>query len=515
MVERMTVRDDYLARIGVLIRDARQHSGWTQSELASELKTSQSAVNRIEKGQQNLTLDMLARIGAALDSELVSVGASGPSHLRVVGGTTLSGSIDVKSSKNAGVALLCASLLNAGTTVLRKVARIEEVNRLLEVLESIGVKATWLNEDNDLKLVVPAELNLAAMDADAARRTRSIIMFLGPLMHRYDDFELPYAGGCDLGTRTVEPHMTALRPFGLKVVATEGSYHATTAAGVAPERPIVLTERGDTVTENALLAAARVDGVTVIRNASPNYMVQDLCFFLVKLGVGIEGIGTTTLKVTGKPVINCDVDYAPSEDPIEAMSLVAAAIVTKSNITIRRVPIEFMEIELALLEEMGFQYDRTEEYPAENGETRLVDITTHPSALHAPIDKIHPMPFPGLNIDNLPFFAVIAATAEGQTMLHDWVYENRAIYLTELNKLGASVKLLDPHRVLIEGPTHWSGTELICPPALRPAVVILLAMLAAKGTSVLRSVYVINRGYEDLAERLNDLGAQIETFRDI
>jgi UDP-N-acetylglucosamine 1-carboxyvinyltransferase len=515
MVKNMTVRDDYLARIGTLIRDARQHSGLTQAELATELKTSQSAVNRIEKGQQNLTLDMLARIGSALDSELVTVGKSGPSHLRVAGGTKLSGSIDVKSSKNAGVALLCASLLNAGTTVLRKVARIEEVNRLLEVLTSIGVKATWLNEQNDLELIVPETLNLAAMDAEAARRTRSIIMFLGPLMHRYDDFELPYAGGCDLGTRTVEPHMTALRPFGLKVVATEGSYHANAAAGVGPERPIVLTERGDTVTENALLAAARYDGVTVIRNASPNYMVQDLCFFLVKLGVGIDGIGTTTLKVTGAPVINRDVEYAPSEDPIEAMSLIAAAIVTRSSITVRRVPIEFMEIELALLEEMGFEYERTDEYPAENGETRLIDITTHPSTLHAPIDKIHPMPFPGLNIDNLPFFAVIAATAEGQTMLHDWVYENRAIYLTELNKLGASVKLLDPHRVLIEGPTHWSGTELVCPPALRPAVVILLAMLAAKGTSVLRSVYVINRGYEDLAERLNALGAQIETFRDI
>jgi UDP-N-acetylglucosamine 1-carboxyvinyltransferase len=197
------------------------------------------------------------------------------------------------------------------------------------------------------------------------------------------------------------------------------------------------------------------------------------------------------------------------------MSLIAAAIVTGSSLTVRRVPIEFMEIELALLEEMGFHYDRGEEYMAENGQTRLVDITTHPSKLRAPIDKIHPMPFPGLNIDNLPFFAVIAATAEGSTMLHDWVYENRAIYLTELNKLGAQVKLLDPHRVLIEGPTHWSGTELVCPPALRPAVVILLAMLAAKGTSVLRSVYVINRGYEDLAERLNALGAQIETFRDI
>ncbi|MFL6090544.1 MAG: UDP-N-acetylglucosamine 1-carboxyvinyltransferase [Aeromicrobium sp.] len=514
----MTQRDDYLARIGGLIRDARQHSGLTQAQLASQLRTSQSAINRIEKGAQNLTLDMLARIGSVLDSELVSVNvgaATGPSHLRVEGGTTLSGSIDVKSSKNAGVALLCAALLNEGTTVLRKVARIEEVNRILEVLESIGVGVRWLNDENDLELDVPHVLDLAAMNVDAARRTRSIIMFLGPLMHRVERFDLPYAGGCDLGTRTVEPHMMALRPFGLKVVATEGSYHAEAAPGVGPERPIVLTERGDTVTENALLAAARHDGVTIIRNASPNYMVQDLCFFLQKIGVDIEGIGTTTLRVTGKSVINTDVEYAPSEDPIEAMSLIAAAIVTQSSITVRRVPIEFLEIELALLEEMGFNYDRSKEYPAENGHTRLVDITTHPSQLHAPIDKIHPMPFPGLNIDNLPFFAVIAAMAEGQTMLHDWVYENRAIYLTELNKLGAQVTLLDPHRVLIEGPTHWSAAELMCPPALRPAVVVLLAMLAAKGTSVLRNIYVIHRGYEDLAVRLNKLGANIETFRDI
>jgi UDP-N-acetylglucosamine 1-carboxyvinyltransferase len=181
---------------------------------------------------------------------------------------------------------------------------------------------------------------------------------------------------------------------------------------------------------------------------------------------------------------------------------------------VRRVPIEFLEIELALLEEMGFRYRRSEEYLADNKRTRLVDLVTLPSQLRSPIDKIHPMPFPGLNIDNLPFFAVIAASASGSTLIHDWVYENRAIYLTELTKLGATVKLLDPHRVYVEGPTRWSAAEIICPPALRPAVVILLGMLAAKGTSVLRSVYVINRGYEDLATRLNSLGAQIETFRD-
>ncbi|HEX8779767.1 MAG TPA: UDP-N-acetylglucosamine 1-carboxyvinyltransferase [Nocardioides sp.] len=506
--------DDYKGRIGNLIRDARKHRGLTQQQLAERLATSQSAVNRIEKGHQNLSLEMLARIGAALDSEIVALGA-GPTHLRVTGPTTLSGTISVKTSKNAGVALLCASLLNRGRTTLRKVARIEEVNRLLEVLNSLGVATRWVGDENDLEIIPPAELDLSNIDVTAARRTRSVIMFLGPLLHRSDTFELPYAGGCNLGTRTVEPHMAALRPFGLDVKATDGSYHASVNRAIVPDRAIVLTERGDTVTENALMAAALHPGTTVIRNASSNYMVQDLCFYLQRLGVEVQGIGTTTLTVTGRRDIDVDVDYAPSEDPIEAMSLLAAAIVTKSEITIRRVPIEFLEIELATLEEMGFRYDRGEEYVALNGHTRLVDITTKESQLHAPLDKIHPMPFPGLNIDNLPFFAVIAAVAEGQTLLHDWVYENRAIYLTELTKLGAQVKLLDPHRVLVEGPTRFSGAEIVCPPALRPAVVILLAMLASKGTSVLRSTYVIHRGYEDLAERLNTLGANIETFRDI
>ncbi len=515
MTATATITDTYLVRIGSLIRDARRHKGLTQAELASSLQTSQSAVARIEQGQQNLTLEMLARIGESLEAEFVSLGHSGPQHLRIVGGQKLHGSIDVKTSKNAAVALLCASLLNRGRTTLRNLARIEEVNRILEVLASIGVKTRWLPDSNDLEIVPPAVLDLAGIDVEAARRTRTVIMFLGPLMHDVDRFELPYAGGCDLGTRTVEPHMAALRPFGLDVVATHGFYEASVDRTRSPQRGIVLTERGDTVTENVLMAAARHDGTTVIRNASPNYMVQDLCFFLEKLGVRIEGIGTTTLTVTGVPVVDVDVEYSPSEDPIEAMSLLAAAVVTESRITIRRVPIEFMEIELATLEGMGMAYEMTDEYTSANGHTRLVDLTTVPGPLTAPIDKIHPLPFPGLNIDNLPFFALIGAMAQGTTMLHDWVYENRAIYLTELTKVGAKVQLLDPHRVLIEGPTRWRAAEVMCPPALRPGVVVLLAMLAAPGTSVLRNVYVINRGYEDLAERLNALGATIEVFRDI
>src|SRR3954465_8544437 len=408
-----------MRRIGSLVRDAPRPPGPPQQQPADRRRPTQSAVPRIEQGGQNLTLELPGRLSTALESELINLGPTCPTHLRVAGGHQLHGSVTVKSSKNAAVALLCASLLNRGRTTLRNVARIVEVDRILDVLTSIGVSATWDAAGRDLTLVVPEQLDLSSIDADAARRTRSIIMFLGPLLHRADTFELPYAGGCNLGTRTVEPHMSALRPFGLEVKAPDGSYHATVNRVIEPERPIVLTERGDTVTENALMAAARHDGTTTIRNASPNYMVQDLCLYLEKLGVGIDGFGTTTLVVTGRSVLDADVDYPLSEDPVEAMSLLTAGIVTNSELTVCRAPIEFLEIELAVLAEMGLRYQLSPEYLADNGHTRLADITISPSELRAPLDKIHPMPFPGLNIDNLPFFAVIAASAQGPTLIHD------------------------------------------------------------------------------------------------
>lgn len=503
----------YKQKVGSIIQSARLSKGLTQAQLAQALETSQSAINRIEKGHQNVSLEMVARIGEVLSSEIVSFGTPGTLHFRVHGGTPLSGSIDVKTSKNAAVALLCAALLNKGKTTLRQVARIEEVNRIIEVLVSIGVKTRWL-EHNDLEIIPPKRLKLDQINVSAAKKTRTVIMFMGPLLHQYHHFKIPYAGGCNLGTRTVEPHLAALAHFGLHV-NTHNNFYDITVKKHTEDRTIVLTERGDTVTENVLMAAALHPAKTVIRNASPNYMVQDICLFLTKLGIKIDGIGTTSLTIHGKNEITKDITYAPSEDPIEAMSFVAAAIATHSEITIKRVPIEFMEIELELLKEMGFLYSFSNEYVARNGHTRLVDITTHPCKLSAAKDKIHPGPFPGLNIDNLPFFALIAAMAKGRTLIHDWVYENRSIYLTELTKLNAEVELLDPHRVYISGPTKWQSADIVAPPALRPSVVILLAMIASPGTSTLRGIYSIARGYEDLATRLNSLGARIEVFRDV
>lgn len=504
----------YQQVIGETIEHMRTEKGWTQGQLAEAVGSSQSAIHRIEKGGQNVSLEMIKKLSEALGNQILSINDSVSQSFRIRGGKELSGEITINTSKNAAVALLCAALLNRGRTVLHRVARIEEVFRIIEVLESIGVKCHWHNRHRDLEIISPRELKLEEMDIEAARKTRSIIMFLGPLLHRYKKFAIPYAGGCSLGTRTVEPHLKALESFGLKVDAEKNSgfYEVEVDQKVLKnpdERYIVLTERGDTVTENVLMAAALTPGKTTIVGASPNYMVQDICFFLEKLGVKIQGIGTTTLVVKGRPKFNQEVDYHISEDPIEAMSFIAAAFVTNSEFTLMRAPIEFLEIELEVLKSMNAKFEKSEEYLSANGRTRLVDLTIKKSNLKAPVDKIHPMPFPGLNIDNLPFFAVIAAVAEGRTLIHDWVFENRAVYITELANLNVKVELLDAHRVYIEGPTNWHSAELMAPQALRPAVVVLIGMLAAPGTSILRNVYPINRGYQDFAARLRHLGADI------
>lgn len=500
-------------KIGQLVYQIRQERGLTQAEFARRLGTSQSAVNRIEKGGQNLSLEMLGRISDVLNKQIISLGG-GAVNLRIEGGHELSGTVETKVSKNAAVCLLFAALLNKGTTRLRRMPRIEEVNRLIEVLTSIGVKVRWM-ANNDLEIKSPEVLELDKMDKSAARKTRSVIMLFGPLMHLFDEFKIPYAGGCKLGTRTVQPHLYALEEFGINIVAKTGHYHVT-AKHKQPDM-IVLYESGDTTTENVLMAAARNDHEVTIKMASANYMVQDLCFFLKKLGVKVEGIGTSTLKVRGVKDIRKNVTYSPSEDPIESMTFIAAAVATNSSITITRSPIEFLELELLKLKKMGLEYSVSEPYKAANGYTMLADITVHKhnGKLVALEEKIYARPYPGLNIDNLPYFVPVAAVAKGRTLIHDWVYEERALYYTEMRKLGVNVTLADPHRAYIDGPTKWHVADIVCPPALRPAVLLLIGMLAANGTSMLRNVYSINRGYEYLAERLNKLGAKIEILHDI
>ncbi|MGB4076598.1 MAG: UDP-N-acetylglucosamine 1-carboxyvinyltransferase, partial [Minisyncoccia bacterium] len=237
--------------------------------------------------------------------------------------------------------------------------------------------------------------------------------------------------------------------------------------------------------------------------------VQEVCGFLQALGIQVEGIGTTTLVIHGISECTKDVAYTVGEDPTDAMFFIAAAATTHSALALSRVPIEFLEVELQVLEKMGLSFRIEDQGVSENGITKLANLYLEPSELQAFPEKIHARPYPGLNIDNLPFFAVIATQAKGETLIHDWVYEKRAIYYTELDRFGAETQLLDPHRIEITGPRHLRGADITCPPALRPATILLIGALAATGRSTLSNVYSINRGYEDLVRRLKDLGADI------
>jgi len=497
-------------KIGLFIKELRQRRGLTQKTFAAAMGTSQSAVARMEAGDQNLSTAQLLKISDVLHHQVVGIKES--VDFQIEGGHKLHGSATTNTSKNGALALMCAALLNKAPTTLHGIPRIEEIYRLIEVFKSIGVQLDSIGRTS-LRITPPKSFRISSINKESACKMRSVLMLIGVLIHQKAEFNLPHAGGCNMGDRTIAAHKHALEALGVRIKTYEEHYSFSHKKLKPAE--IIMYEASDTATINALFAAALIPGKTVIKYAPPNYQVQDVCFLLRQFGVRIDGVGTTTLTVYGVEEINKEITHYNSEDPIESMMFISAAAVTGSELTVTRSPIEFLEVELLKLSYMGLKYETGPIYFAKNGKTKLVDITVFPSELKASPVKVHPLPYPGLNIDNLPFFVPVATQAKGTTLIHDWAWEGRALYFTELNRLGADVKLADPHRVFVTGPTDLKAAQVVCPPALRPAVVILIAMLAAKGTSVLRNVYSIERGYERIAERLSEIGAHIEVVSDL
>lgn len=500
-------------RIGDFIKKLRKERGMTQAEFAEKLGKAQSAVARMERGGLNFSTQELVKIGKVLDHQLIRLHFEERDDFVIHGGRKLSGTITTNESKNGAMGLMHAALLNKGVTTLHGIPRIQEVFRIIEIFESIGVQIEWTAQ-NALVITPPKKFKFENINKKSARSVRSFIMSMGPLIHHLKSFEIPTAGGCKMGERTIAAHKHGLESLGVKIT-TKNSGYLVERNKLKPN-DIVMYEASDTATENIIIAAAGIPGKTTIHFAQQNYMVQEVCFFLQKLGIKIDGIGSLKLTIHGKKNINKNIEYHNSEDPIESMMFIACALVTESKLTVERCPIDFLKLELLKLEKMGAKFVISKPYLAKNKETQLVDITVLPSKnLVALNDKIHATPYPGINTDNLPFFVPIALQARGTTLIHDWMWENRAIYFTELNRLGANIKLADQHRVFVTGEQKLSPAEIVCPPALRPSTMILVTMLGIKGTSTLRNVYAIKRGYENIVERLNSIGANIEIVEEI
>lgn len=432
------------------------------------------------------------------------------SNFLIRGGRKLSGEIKTNSAKNSAVSILCACTMIEGKTTLVNVPAIEEVNRIIEILESIGLKITWTG-DHELEIYNKGAINLDNLNKESYIKTRSALFLMGTLSSHLEKFSLPKAGGCNLGKRTVNPYLIALEHLGLEVKEKDNEYLINNKKAKSSE--FTMYESGDTATENTIMAACLIKGKTKINFASSNYMVQDLCYFLKEAGAKIEGIGTHRLKITGVEKLEPVKNYSIMPDPIESMAFISAAITTKSKLKITHCPIDFLQLELEKLRVMGQKYKILKTYKSDNENFNLIDIEIIPSKLQALPDKLSARPYPGLNLDNLPLFIPILTQAHGSTLVHDWAYENRAIYYTELNRLGANIALNDIHRVTVTGPTDFKATEMVCPPALRPSITLLISMLAAKGESILRKSYSIDRGYEKIHERFNSLGADIKIIK--
>ncbi len=500
----MFMQDSNLEKLGSAISTYRKSRGMTQGEFAQRLKTSQSAVARIEKGEQNLTTSMISKINKVLNKNIIKL-ASPMLDLQVEGGKELKGSVSVRSSKNSSVCLTYASLLNSGRTTINNISSISEVNRLTELFKSL--EAEIIQKESDLtistkNIQIPSELIIKT------NYLNSLPLLIGVMSAYKNTFTIPLI---DLEFNNLNVHLKSLEQLGFEFTLKENSLGVNCKNKKAGE--IVMYESGDTATLNVIFAALFCKGKTVIKNVSMGHQVQDTCSFLKSIGYKIDDTNTNELSIEGSDnILDKDITYEPIADPNEALFYIACAITTNSSFTIKNLPKDFLEVELIKLKSMGLKYSILNSYPRNNFEH--VDTTIFKSNLTALKEKLYSKSFPGIALDNLPYFASIATACTGRTELFDFITSDRISSLNELKQLGADVIVSDNHKAYVTGKTPLKAATISCTLAAHPGNMILICMLGAQGTSILRNAYVINSWYEGLFERLNKLGAKISVLYD-
>jgi UDP-N-acetylglucosamine 1-carboxyvinyltransferase len=411
----------------------------------------------------------------------------------ITGGKQLAGSISVSGSKNAATPILAATLLTSQSTTLHNIPRIEDVFRMLEILESMGVHVEWQGEHS--VCITPGEYDVTKLDQHLVKKLRSSILLLGSLSATRNHFTLSHPGGCVIGARPVDTHMDALRKLGVVIETTEKGYQIDASKRKANK--ITLRELSVTATENVLMLASSMPGITVVKLAATEPHVEDLCRFLICLGAKIDGLGTTTLTIEGKAMLTgCEYTIIP--DANEAATFLILGAATASPITVKNAKEEHLDSVLEKLKEFGVGFDVTEN-----------SITVIPAQELTAVTKVHTQVYPGIPTDVQAPFGILATQATGSTLIHDSLFEGRFNYVQELEKMGGNAKVLNPHQVIVSGPTKLKGTR-IKSFDLRAGAALIIAALAAKGTTVIEEIYQVDRGYEKIEERLQQIGADIK-----
>jgi UDP-N-acetylglucosamine 1-carboxyvinyltransferase len=414
----------------------------------------------------------------------------------IEGGKPLQGEIEVAANKNAVLPMMAACLLTDDDCYLDNVPAIADVRTMAAIMRELGAV---VDELPGRRLRINASSAGSHHPAEhLVERLRASIVLMGPLLARFGLANMHHPGGDAIGTRSIGTHVHALEHLGVRFENHDDFYSARVFNG-ARDHDIFLDEASVTATENAMLYAATLPTLTVIRNAASEPHVENLAHMLNGMGADIMGAGSNVVHVRGSERLR-GTSATVWPDHVEAGTFAALAAACKGSVTIKNVVPEHLDMVLLVLRRMGVDFTLSEGV-----------MEVRPSRLRA-IPKIQTGIWPAFPTDLASIFIVLATQAEGMTLVHDWMYEGRMFFVDRLVQMGGKIVLADPHRAVISGPSPLRGSDFVSPD-IRAGIALVMAALIAPGRSQIDHIELIDRGYERIDERLRDLGADIQRIQ--
>lgn len=418
----------------------------------------------------------------------------------IEGGYPLRGEIPISGNKNAALALLPGCLLTEEPVILRNVPPIDDVRAMCKLIESLGAGVQWLDETS--VQIEAKTIHSHEVDYDLASRIRASTLLAGPMLARVGRLHIPPPGGDVIGRRRLDTHILALEALGATITYDRiFKMHCDRLTGAN----VLLDEASVTATENAILAAVLAKGTTILRNAASEPHVQQLCQFMNLLGAQIEGIGSNQLIIHGVECLHGG-EFRVGADYLEVGSYIGAAAVTGGELLLKNADPEYLGMIALVFRRIGVVWEARGSdifVPREQPLTILSD-------LGGSIPEIKPGIWPNFPTDMMSIAIVMATQSSGAVLFHEWMFEGRLFFTDRLDGMGARIILCDPHRVLVQGPTTLLGDRVISSPDIRAGMSMVLAALAARGTTVIRNIHQIDRGYAQLEQKLSAVGAKIQ-----
>jgi len=411
---------------------------------------------------------------------------------------SLSGKIQVSGAKNAALKVMAASILFDDTVTLKNIPDIEDVKRMAELLEDLGGKA--IARDKNSYEITTNKKSETKLNQKISSRMRSSILLIGPLLARFGTASFPHPGGCVIGERPIDMFLEGFEKMGAKVSHSNNHYEIS-SGGKLHGAEIFFREQSVTGTETFIMAGVLAEGKTVIKNAAREPEVESLTEFLNECGADISGVGTSTIRIEGGDLLSSNGRaYTTIPDRIEAGSFIVLGALLGKDLTIEDCYPTHLEALTHALQSAGVVLDIGKDYVRIKGDDQ-------PKEFNAVNIKTHE--YPGFPTDLQAPMTVFLTQAHGESLVFETIFEGRLSYTESLERMGADIVSMDPHRILVRGPADLHGKSLESPD-LRAGLAFILAALIAKGESVIHNVYYIDRGYEDLESRLRKIGADIK-----